>query len=305
MIYIFTKINDPCTLAVQLCLKKSKINFIRINDINENTSAYFNNSISEDISIWIRKDCSFLNGMLENSENIYYRGFQKTELFHFKSSLNSHFYLNNKKVLGLNNLLMVDLNKYFVLQLAFNFGLCIPRSVICCSIDQIRMNFDLKQFIIVKPLGNIDFLYSKNKQKVKIPYTQKISVENALKLVQSDFMFPCLFQEYIKKSFEVRVFFISSKFYAAALVPLFDNGEVDIREQIQNCKLLPFKIPLDLKNKLRKLINYLGLKTGSIDLLVRNDGSFVFLEINPSGMFSQLSRKCNFGIEWEIIKYLN
>ncbi len=90
-----------------------------------------------------------------------------------------------------------------------------------------------------------------------------------------------------------------------ALVPLFDNGEVDIREQIQNCKLLPFKIPLDLKNKLRKLINYLGLKTGSIDLLVRNDGSFVFLEINPSGMFSQLSRKCNFGIEWEIIKYLN
>ena len=48
----------------------------------------------------------------------------------------------------------------------------------------------------------------------------------------------------------------------------------------------------------------IGLNSGSIDMIVTPSNDFVFLEVNPVGMFWQVSYPCNFYIEREIAKFL-
>jgi D-alanine-D-alanine ligase-like ATP-grasp enzyme len=67
---------------------------------------------------------------------------------------------------------------------------------------------------------------------------------------------------------------------------------------------VPFSPPEDLKNKVSKFMNIMNLDTGSIDIIVRKDSQFVFLEVNPIGQFSDMSYNCNYFLEKKIVEKL-
>jgi glutathione synthase/RimK-type ligase-like ATP-grasp enzyme len=48
----------------------------------------------------------------------------------------------------------------------------------------------------------------------------------------------------------------------------------------------------------------IGMKSGSIDLIVDENNDYIFLEVNPIGQFAQVSIPCNYYIEEYIANYL-
>ena len=63
---------------------------------------------------------------------------------------------------------------------------------------------------------------------------------------------------------------------------------------------VPYTISLEIENKIHKLMEELGLNTGSIDFIYSSEGIIYFLEINPEGQFGMVSKPCNYYLEEKI-----
>ncbi|MGE4289184.1 MAG: hypothetical protein AB7E36_10865 [Salinivirgaceae bacterium] len=84
-----------------------------------------------------------------------------------------------------------------------------------------------------------------------------------------------------------------------------EANNTDCRLTDINTKYYPIKLPKDIELKLNVLMVKLNLNFGSIDLVMDNGGKIIFLEVTPTGEFSQLSNYCNYEIEEKIAKYLS
>ena len=52
----------------------------------------------------------------------------------------------------------------------------------------------------------------------------------------------------------------------------------------------PYQLPLEVEEKILRLMNYFSLNYGAIDIILTPDGKHVFLELNPCGEFFWLER---------------
>jgi glutathione synthase/RimK-type ligase-like ATP-grasp enzyme len=123
----------------------------------------------------------------------------------------------------------------------------------------------------------------------------------------NDYFFVSIFQEYIEKKYEIRVFFFEDKYYPMAIFSQNDEGtKIDFRnynrEKPNRC--VPIKLPKIILSKLNNLMCEKNLNSGSIDIIVTPENDFVFLEVNPQGQFHWLSESCNYYIEREIANSL-
>jgi glutathione synthase/RimK-type ligase-like ATP-grasp enzyme len=82
---------------------------------------------------------------------------------------------------------------------------------------------------------------------------------------------------------------------------LVDSRKIDLSAPNRS---VPFKLPVDVKSKLSKVLRELKLNTGSIDMLVSTSNDYIFLEVNPIGQFGMVSRPCNYPIEQNISNLL-
>jgi len=69
-------------------------------------------------------------------------------------------------------------------------------------------------------------------------------------------------------------------------------------------RCVPFKLPVEIENKLNKLMKILDFESGSIDIIYGTDNNFYFLEINPIGQIGMVSYPCNYMLEKEIAREL-
>jgi ATP-GRASP peptide maturase of grasp-with-spasm system len=116
-----------------------------------------------------------------------------------------------------------------------------------------------------------------------------------------------LVQEKIEKRFETRTFYLDGRMFSAAIYSQNDpQTSVDYRKY--NYKRpnrnVPINLPAEVEEKLDRLFRALELNTGSVDMIVDEDGEFVFLEINPTGQYSYVSKICNFNIDQLIAEWL-
>lgn len=83
----------------------------------------------------------------------------------------------------------------------------------------------------------------------------------------------------VKKSFEIRSFYLHGEFYSMAIFSQRNKQtSVDFRKyctELPN-KNEPFKLPDDIEEKLDKLYKKLDLNTGSADFIVDKEGNYVF-----------------------------
>lgn len=61
-------------------------------------------------------------------------------------------------------------------------------------------------------------------------------------------------------------------------------------------RMVPYELDDVVEDKVLSMCKLLDLSTGSIDFIVDSNNEVIFLEINPSGQFSMVSRPCNYYI---------
>jgi ATP-GRASP peptide maturase of grasp-with-spasm system len=215
------------------------------------------------------------------------------------NELFSYYVSNLKDKYSLGNAHVFNLNKLTQLEFAVRCGLTIPKTVVTnAKTELIKFSKDFKK-IIIKPLQNIAF-HSVN-GKYFIPYT-KILTEEMINEFPENFK-PCLFQRYIEKKFEIRSFYLNEKFYSMAIFSQSNKQTaVDFRAYDKDLpnRVVPYKLPIDLEEKLRLFMQKFNLNTGSFDLIYSTENNYIFLELNPVGQFGMVSYPCNYFLEKQI-----
>lgn len=194
-----------------------------------------------------------------------------------------------------------DLNRLCVLNLAKQFGLKIPNFEVITNGKQLRKSKNTLGKIVTKAIG--DGIYDIYENKRYYTYTEAVE-EQFYGDNEANTFAPSLITELIEKKYEIRSFYIDGAFFSMAIFSQSsEDSKIDFRISPPSVEV-PYKLPLSIEQKLRKLYKALNLNTGSADLIVNERGDYVFLEINPVGQFGMTSLPCNYNLEKIIAKYL-
>lgn len=173
-------------------------------------------------------------------------------------------------------------DKLLQLEIARRVGLSIPDSLASNNLTDVK-NFiseSRNRQVIYKPFRAYSWRYS---DRQLVSYTKIITIDD---LPDQESMRACpgIFQAYIEKEFEVRVTIMG---HYVTSVALYSPDKEDWRMSSEKDELeaKEFSLPSEIEAKCLELMSRLGLVFGCIDLIVKPDGSYVFLEVNEMGQF--------------------
>jgi hypothetical protein len=106
---------------------------------------------------------------------------------------------------------------------------------------------------------------------------------------------PSLFQQGMRNKLDLRITVIGEHVWCAAVTRDGRGIEGDWRLAKTDAEFTEFDLPKGVKHLCIQLVRELGLTFGAIDLVLV-EGSFYFLEINPTGEWAWLQA----GLEWPI-----
>lgn len=298
------------------------VNFLRINgddfylnknfaiDYEKKTIRFEGNLINvKDVKAilfrrWISRPTTIISEFKKNNFGVFEGFFLENFLVYLKSELTSistslFSLFEEKKFIPSYKLSRGQLNKFNVLLEAEMIGIKIPKSIIASSKKEVLDKVENGMEFITKSIKDADFIFYNN--NLIDLYTKSLTVDDITNLKET--FFPTLFQEKIDKQFEIRIFYLYNKFYSMAIFSQNDSKtSVDFRNYNRERpnRYIPFKLPLEVEIKIKKLMTKIGLNTGSIDMIYSNDNEFIFLEVNPVGQLGMVSKNCNFPIEKEL-----
>lgn len=319
MVFIFTRIADATTVEVIQWLINLKKEFFRFNTINaiSGTSFVYGSmpplpELKQVNSRWPEHITSFyFNGANVlvapgvskadelDSQVITYLKSEADTLLEFELSK-----FDCETQFGLSPFAPNRINKLRVLDLAKTIGLKVPKSSI---VTNKRALWELKRRwgrIINKSIGE-----GVNLETETFLVSGQRTEEITESVIQgfNDTFFPSLFQELIEKKYELRVFYFRGDFYSIAIFTQnADTSRIDSRniDYQKPSRQVPYILPENIREKIRDLMDKLGLNYGSIDLIYGVDNQYYFLEVNPYGQYGFLSTAGNFYLERKIAEYL-
>ena len=302
MVLIISISNDYSTSEVISWFIKKDVKFLRVNKGELEKIVFVNNSfqlfikgesysLNEFKFIWYRKGDLFPNYLKENTE-------MNSFLFQENKNLKEYFYYLLHKIPHLNSYEKGDINKLIVLDKAKEVGLKTPNFFITSEKEDFqKIKSKQKTELITKTIsGNPSFSTA---LKRYVMYTKKVET------ITDDRFFPSLFQQYIKKKYELRIFYLGGVFFSMAIFPKSHSSMIDIRnEKEASNRNMPYKLPKKIEEKIIKLMKSLDLESGSIDMLVTEEEHYYFLEVNPVGQFGYVAEPCNYNINEMIANYI-
>jgi glutathione synthase/RimK-type ligase-like ATP-grasp enzyme len=184
-------------------------------------------------------------------------------------------------------------SKMLQYSLARQIGLTVPDTVFSNRKVEILRLCGKYPRICLKSIDSDD-VWDENNGVDYVFYSQVLDSETAGDIPEEAFTQTVSFaQEYVPKAFELRVTIVGgggcSRVFATRidsqeLAP--DKGGIDWRQGYgHGMELSTFELPADIASKCTALVEALGLDFGCIDLVVRPDGEYVFLECNPNGQW--------------------
>jgi len=107
---------------------------------------------------------------------------------------------------------------------------------------------------------------------------------------------PCIFQEYVPKSVELRVTVVGRQIFAAEIQSQkSERSKHDWRRyDFENTPYAAHELPQSVVDKIHKLMKRMGLVFGCLDFVLTPDGRYVFLEINPNGQWYWIEQLTGF-----------
>ena len=189
----------------------------------------------------------------------------------------------------------VSANKIKQLILAQRVGLAIPRSVVGNRGSEVSAAFQgsrpaYKSFRVPIWRGSDLITERGAKPQATVGATSRIEDEllDRPGVIQSC---PGIFQEYVPKDHELRIFWLEGRYIVAKIDSQTSvEAEEDWRLDQKNLVIEPSSIPESVARSISELMAALELESGSIDMIVAPDGRHIFLEVNPSGQFLWLDR---------------
>ncbi|HNW99572.1 MAG TPA: hypothetical protein PKK00_14290 [Bacteroidales bacterium] len=313
MIVVLSYNGDAGTTPVLEWLQRMNQNFMRINLEDED---FHNISVSlgkENKITLILKNGKLLD--IANVDYFFYRGgtipfylpennntdiasdAMETHLrFEYKTLINFFYKEVSKKCLG--NLLLNPINKLDQIVYALKIGLKVPETLVCNKNKNLKDFFHSHHSIITKSI-----------QENILPQTLTDCFNLKPEIIDvkevPDIFFPSLFQEFINKKMEIRTFYLDGCFYSLGMV-LNSNMNIcdDYRKHTNELRYFRYNLPVQIENKLHKLMRFFKLNIGSIDLILSDDNEYYFLEINPTGQYGWVSDYGNYCIEKKIAEFL-
>jgi glutathione synthase/RimK-type ligase-like ATP-grasp enzyme len=167
------------------------------------------------------------------------------------------------------------------LMVARDVGLDIPRTLISNEPDLVR------EFIEQSATETVYKAHSQslNLERGKALYTGVVTDKEVerLELIRIS---PGVFQEYVAKSFELRVTAVGARLFSGRIESQSSQEtKVDWRRRPFDIEKEPYDLPTEIADKIREFMGRFGLLYGALDFIVTPDGRFVFLEINPAGQY--------------------
>jgi ATP-GRASP peptide maturase of grasp-with-spasm system len=200
-------------------------------------------------------------------------------------------YFHENKTIKIHNLLMANKS-----------GLNIPATIVATRKEDILEFQDRFGKCITKGINENGFFVS---NMAELSTLTQIVEKSIIEKLPENFA-PSIIQEYIEKLFELRIFYINKKCYAAAIFSQSDEKtKIDFRnynEEHPN-RLVPYDLPDMIQQQLITFMETVGMKTGSVDMIVSTKMEYIFLEVNPIGQFDWISKKCNYQLEKVIASY--
>ncbi len=196
-----------------------------------------------------------------------------------------------KTVLSRPSILAKTENKVFQLMYAIQNGLAIPVSFIG------NINADFTRFCsgtsIIKPIS-IGKVFTEN--------GCELYQTSMLGKIESDIsLTPVYLQEYVHKSYEVRLTIIDNHMFP---VRIDCDNKVDWRRDYSSHQYSLVEAPVSIVKSCLRMLQDFGLVYGAFDFIVDESGKWIFLEVNPNGQWLWLEQILQIDISKYIVNYL-
>ena len=240
---------------------------------------------SEISAVWDRRPTAPEMLPMHNTEEI--DKFRLKEALGFLRFL--RYYIEDIPSIGSISGDRVASSKMLQYRTAADVGFSVPRTIFSNRKDSISAFFSGKNPLSVKPIDS-SYVWDEYKNLDYVFYTQILNVSDIPSIPEEAFSQTVNFvQEYVPKDYEVRVTVVGDDVFATRIdsQKMSENeGSVDWRQGYNHgIKWEAIVLPEVIASRCRNLVHVLGLNFGCIDLIVRPDGEYVFLECNPNGQW--------------------
>ncbi len=167
--------------------------------------------------------------------------------------------------------------KPYQLRVAQEVGLEIPRTLITNDPDRAR------DFIAAQsPKKTVYKTFMATEEAWR---ETRIVKQHELKLIESVRYAPVIFQKYIEAECDLRITIVGDEIFATAFYSQETSYGVDYRMDMERARVKATHLTAEVERRLHNLMDRLGLVYGAIDMRLTPDGRYVFLEINPEGLW--------------------
>lgn len=268
---------------------------------NVNTGLKINSS--EILSFWDRRPVSPELTIVESNEDI--KQLNLEEALGFLRSL--RFFLGkNHFCIGDPLYDRMATSKMLQIQYAKVLGMKSPNTVFTNIRQEIIDFSSMFDYIIIKPIlidnisiNNIDYGF----------YSKRINQYQLLSIDKNDFSQTYSFiQEYIPKSFELRVTAVCNEIFACKIDSQLqedETGKIDWRQGYEHgLKHSVYELPDRIADFCRQFLKKMNINFGCFDFIVTPEGEYVFLECNSNGQWLWIEEETGLQISQSIAKAL-
>jgi len=164
------------------------------------------------------------------------------------------------------------------------FGLKAPRTLLTSGKKDLRNFYQEVGDIVIKPISH-GYLEGRDLLTDKLLYTNSLN-EEQISQFPNENLCPTLFQQKIRKEYDIRITVLDDKLVAVKLSNP-NNKKIDIRrDNMEGVSYASYELPNELKNGIISLVKSYGLRFGAVDLVKSVNGDYYFLEINPNGQWA-------------------
>ena len=118
----------------------------------------------------------------------------------------------------------------------------------------------------------------------RTPFTA-VWADDAIAEDRSIEMSPTIYQEYLEKLVELRCVVMGDEIYCAEMdTQSRPATRLDSRLD-PDIPMRPHRLPPEVEAAVARLVASFGIRTASMDLVLRPDGRYVFLDLNPNGQW--------------------
>ena len=316
MLLVVTNKSDLACDFLILRLKERGIGFVRLNTEDYGIQYEFDLSVSQHgpaLTVTFRDGTQITNASIRA---VYFRqpllptldpevasqdrAFATRELREQFRSLwrviDEHKWVNHPRHLWLAS------NKVEQLSLAARTGLAIPDTLVTRSLPKIKEFFNCHNgHVICKAVKNG---FVNHHDGATVALTQRID-ENFFSHAHEYASIPSIYQNEIHKTYDIRVIVVGAEVFATAIHSQeHAETEVDWRAwDLCDFSLRhePIDLPYAIATGCQLVTAHYKLAYSAIDLILGQDGTYYFLEMNPNGQWAWIEHKTGYPIRDALI----